>query len=897
MTPTPNFPLLKAPGKHSAGIGVYAVFLLGWFSAASAQDIPLEWYELENGLDVVLIEDHRLPQVVVETLYEVGSYDDPEGASGFAHLFEHLMFMGTVDFPEGEFDRLIEAVGGSNNAYTADDFTDYYDWGPSEIVDLLLELEADRMTGLDINQERLDLQRDVVRNERRQNYEDEPYGDVWLALPEMLFPRTHPYHRPGVGSHDDLIAATLDHVVNFYRDWYAPNNALLAVAGDFDPDHVRARIEELYGPLEAAPVQEHADYPAVERPVEFCRTITDQVHLPYVLMVWHTPSFFEPFDAEMDVLATLLTGGADARLTQRLEYEERVAQYVSSFQISQRRGSIFVVAIMGMPGSDLGALEAAVHEELARLAGDDLATDDEMTAAINGWEMVFLRNLETVAERASRALLYLYYIGRPDFFEEDIERYRQVSADSIAEAVHSWLTPDRVSVLRIVPEGYEEPCDEQWRPIVPEVRTLESGAELVVVSDHTLPLISLRISIPRGAAEDPDGLWGRAALTAEMLSEAAGERSSIELAADLRRLAASVGSWANRDHTQFSLSVHAERLEQALPILGDIVLRPRFDLPDWERVKEQTINSLVQSLEDAPSVASLVMRLHYYQEGDSLGFPSGGLVETIEAISVEDAQAWYQEVLDTTGVTFSVAGDITADRAQELLELTFESWRPTTPPPERLRSEQAPDVAGRILVVDMPGATQTAILIQGPGYRMHEQNFAPPVLAGIVLGGTFNSRLNQLMREEKGYTYGVRAGFSESPRYTIFSVRSSVDGPSTAEALTDILSTLQGGADGYSPEELERAQAQFLSSTVSDFETMSSIAGLFVFRANQGLPYDSIDDELLLVEQVTMDEMAAATHEHVNVDQMLIVLVGDVALIEEQLIAAGFEFEVVSLPE
>jgi len=423
---------------------------------ATAQATPaLEFSEftLDNGLRVVLLEDHRIPQIVVNTWFGVGSYDDPDGASGFAHLFEHLMFKGTPNVPEGVFDGTLEGAGGSNNATTSDDRTAYFDWGPSNLLELLLYLESDRMIALDITQEKLDVEREVVRNERRQNYEDRPYGGIWWELPGMLYPSTHPYHRPGIGSHEELMAGTLEHVTTFYQDWYRPDNATLVVAGDFDTSAAEALIRELYGPLERAEIPAHADWEMPQGPQVARRTITDQVPAPALVLAWHSPPLFAEGDADMDVAADLLAGSEDARLTRRLVYEESLAQEVYAFQSSARRGSTFNVMVFGGPDAELEAIEAAVYEELAALGGDAPPTEEELLVSVRGWEMNFLYNMESLRGRANMVQSYLFNLGRPDGVEEDLARYKAVTADSLAQAVGAWLTPPKAAALSVVPEA------------------------------------------------------------------------------------------------------------------------------------------------------------------------------------------------------------------------------------------------------------------------------------------------------------------------------------------------------------------------------------------------------------------------------------------------------------
>jgi len=443
------------------------VFALAFLGTASAVDIAHEEFVLENGLEVILIEDHRLPQVVVDVWYGVGSFDDPEGASGFAHLFEHLMFKGTQWVPA--FDPLMEANGGANNATTGNDRTNYFSWGSSNILELLLFLEADRMTGLQITQEKLDVERSVVRNELRQNYEDAPYGGIWLALPEMLFPPEHPYSLEGIGSHEDLLNANLEHVQAFYGDWYAPNNARLAVAGNFDSEETKALIQKHFGALQPSIVPPH---PAVPETLEVQKKRTlleDQVSAPALLMAWHTPSFFKEGDADLDVLANVLAGHGAARLDSRLVHGGGGAQETWAGQSSSKRGSTFLIWIMGEPGADLAAIEAAVLEELTKLSGESPPTQEELSIALNNQEMGFLQELEGLLDRAEALQRYAYYVGGDFGPKEDMERYKKVSAESIKAVIETWLGADKYAAIEVHPRSEEEepkeaPVDEGGEP-------------------------------------------------------------------------------------------------------------------------------------------------------------------------------------------------------------------------------------------------------------------------------------------------------------------------------------------------------------------------------------------------------------------------------------------------
>lgn len=421
---------------------------------------PYTTFTLDNGLRVLLMEDHRLPLVVVDTWYGVGSYDDPPGASGFAHLFEHLMFMGTENVPQGQFDMLMEEAGGHNNATTGDDRTNYYDSGTSNTLDLLLYLEADRMQGLTITQEKLDLQRDVVRNERRQNYEDAPYGKIWLEIPAMMYPTSHPYHLAGIGTHEDLLNASLKHVTDFYESWYAPNNASLVVVGDFEPAATRALIETYFGGLQAAKLPEHTPPPEVKAPVTARKTVTDEVQLPAIVMAWHSPAYYAQGDADLDVLASILGAGADSRLVRRLVHEEGLAQEVEVFQASQQRSSLFVLTVIASPDADLAKLEGIIQEEIQAVAGAKPVSDDELKRVVAGLEMSFLTSLEPIFARAEKVQTYLHHVGRVDYLAEDLARYHAVTPASVGGVVGSWLSPDKAGVLYVVPEPAEAPTSE-----------------------------------------------------------------------------------------------------------------------------------------------------------------------------------------------------------------------------------------------------------------------------------------------------------------------------------------------------------------------------------------------------------------------------------------------------
>ncbi|MCB9766478.1 MAG: insulinase family protein [Alphaproteobacteria bacterium] len=425
--------------------------LMTTMPTARALEIPYQQFTLDNGLNVILLEDHDLPQVVVNLWYDVGSKEEPAGRTGFAHLFEHLMFMGTTRLPGSGFDDLMEGHGGWNNAWTSEDATDYYDVGPSNLLGTLLWMEADRMDGLSgaMTQDKLNLQRDVVRNERRQSMEDAPYGVVWLEMPEALYPEGHPYAHTVIGSHEDLEAATLQDVIDFFDTWYVPSNASLVVAGDFDPKAVRAEVTALFGHIPAGSPPDRAAPKAPDVPVVATLDLTDQVAIPQLTLAWHSPASLQPGDAELDLLSTILADGRSSRLYRRL-VQGGLAIEVSAFQYSQQFSSLFLIEAKPTEGHTVEELEAVIAEELAALAAGG-PTEAELERARNQYEMSFLQRMESLQARASALNRYYVLTGDPGYVDQDLARYQSATADGVQQAAAA-LTPERRLSLRVRPE-------------------------------------------------------------------------------------------------------------------------------------------------------------------------------------------------------------------------------------------------------------------------------------------------------------------------------------------------------------------------------------------------------------------------------------------------------------
>lgn len=423
---------------------------------------------LPNGLNLILHEDHSTPTATVNVWYHVGSGREKPGRTGFAHLFEHIMFEGSKNVPEGKFDEWLEAAGGNNNGSTTTDRTNYYEDIPSNAVELALFLESDRMGYLldAMSPSKVDGQRDVVKNERRQRNENQPYGMAWIVLNENLYPKGHPYSWPTIGSMADLSAATYDDVVQFFKSYYISNNASIVIAGDIDPSRIKGLAEKWFSDVPRGKPVEPADPAAAYLAEEKRLMFEDRVQLPRLYIAWITPPLLTPGDGEMDVLASILAGGKNSRLFKRLVYDLQIAQDVSAFQSSAKLASSFVIVATARTGHTLGELEKIILEEIDLLQREN-PSEREVARAVNQYEASFLNGLETNGGKADQMNAYFMRTGNPDFFNEDLSRYKALSPPDIRAVAQTYLGTGRV-VLSIVPQGKKELAAASSKEVKPQ---------------------------------------------------------------------------------------------------------------------------------------------------------------------------------------------------------------------------------------------------------------------------------------------------------------------------------------------------------------------------------------------------------------------------------------------
>jgi len=448
--------------RHVLSALVLATLACGAALPLAAQQlrIPYQTFTLPNGLTVFVTEDHSVPIVTVNTWYHVGSSDERAGRTGFAHLFEHLMFMGSQHVPTGDFDKLLEAAGGDNNGSTTEDRTNYYEDGPSNALELMLYLDSDRMGFLlpELTPAKVDLQRGVVQNERRQSYENQPYGLAEENILKRLYPASHPYSWPVIGSMADLAAASLEDVQQFFRNYYTPNNATIAIGGDVNPAEVRREVERWFGDIPRGPAVTRTPPPTVTLSADAYGTLEDRVQLPRVYDTWHTVKGYAPDDAALDLLASILAQGRTSRLYRRLVYQLQIATQVQAFQDGGRIDGKFEILATARAGHDLNELQRVIDEEIRTIA-ETGPTQREVERVQNGVEAQFLDRMERVGGfggKANQLNFYAYYVGTPDYLQQDLDRYRRVTPADVERVARAYLLMAHRVVLSVVPRGHTE---------------------------------------------------------------------------------------------------------------------------------------------------------------------------------------------------------------------------------------------------------------------------------------------------------------------------------------------------------------------------------------------------------------------------------------------------------
>ena len=881
--------------------------------------VAYEKFTLKNGLDVILVENHRLPLTAVNVWYHVGPANEEPGLTGFAHLFEHMMFAASKHVPRGSADKLLEGAGATDsNGSTDFDRTNYFDTVPSNQLELALWIHADRMGYLldVLDQTALTNQIDVVRNERRQSIENQPYGIVEEALYHQLFPKTHPYYASIMGSHADIQSAKLDDIKRFFTRYYRPNNASLVIVGDIDKARTKALVAKYFGSFkrgDAIPAS-HAVTPPITS--ERRLTVTDQVELPRVYMGWLTTPAYQVGDAELSVAAQILGGGKTSRLYKSLVYDKQIAQDVNASQGSNALTSMFVISVTARPGHTAQEIEAAINVELQKLRTEG-PTEKEVERARNTIETAMLTRLEKVGGDglANQLNQYNQYVGDPGYLPKDIQRFRDVSAADVKRVMLAQLAPNARAVIYGVPGekklGPVVPtspapkaasnavtainADQAWRRKVPQAQPLKNfelprgqqfmlanGLTVIHYDNPALPLVAAEVVVRSGSDANPLTRPGLASFVAQMLEEGTKTRNAPQIADEVAQLGAFLTTASTADASTASVLSLKTNFAEALDVLADVVQFPTFPAEEVERTRSSRLGDVRQERENAPAVAVRAELAALYGAGHPYGSVELGTESAIKAISRTDLTQFWQQHYVPGNAALIVSGDIRLDQLKTLAETKFGHWKGSVPKPVVFGPVDT--TKARLILVDKPGAPQTALRVATIGAARNAPDFEAAQVMNAALGGLFTSRINNNLREDKGYTYGTKSAFqfhrTPGPFAIAGSIRTDVTGPALAEIYKEVRKMI---AQPMGLAELTNARNSQILSLPGRFENNQAITGSLstIFTYDLGLDY--FTELPKRFSAVTSAQAQAAAARYLQPERLLVIGVGDKAVITPQL--------------
>lgn len=897
-------------------------------AAAPAKAEPIVTYALDNGLQVVLVPDHRAPKVVMNLRYRVGSMNEPAGRSGFAHLFEHLMFSGTPAWPN--VFGAHAALGNEINAWTTEDGTVFYVDGLSSSLPMILSLEADRMANLgrSVTQAKLDLQRSVVKNEMRQNVLDKAGASGWEAFWSGLFPKPHPYSRMVIGSVADLDAATLDDVRGFFNTYYLPNNAVLVLVGDLKVDDTKALIADTFGR-----VSRGADVarPAVPEPTQarLKLVLEDRVPSPVVVVGFSGPAAQSPDNGALSIAAELLGNGDYGFLRNRLVSQQGIATYASASWTGGLLGGRFTFEAGAAAGVTPEALESAMKAAFADFQKTPLDPAD-VERARNGTLQAARLGNEALKDRAGTVSYNADILGDAQSALVDDPRVKTASAADVEAAVKRLLKPEDASVLVLKPGprgGYPDaligssgtpqpftapervaidipkhPAGQAPSAVLPtmETATLSNGIKLVHYTMPEAPMVYVAASAQGGWNSVPQGKEGLLDLAASMATRGAGDRGSADFAKATSDIGAGIGYQAGALTTTMTLGVPPEKLDQGLGLLADAVLKPRFDKTEWTVLMAQTVDWLNGREADLPGVAGRAAKAALIPQVPGKADVDWS-AKALASISLDEAKAAFKAEFTPKAVTFYSVGPMPVATIAAGLEKAFGAWTSDAPgyaveasPAARFNGGQ------KVLLVPEPGASQSALFVARPAPGTDEGERAESTAVANLLGDDFSSRLNSVIREEKGYSYGV-SSYLLSPMKagSGLVVATTVDRANTGPAITEILKGFSGLTTlPVAQDEVDRTVTVYRRALAGSAETSAGLFGSLIGAVGSGSTLEDQQSRMTARTQLTLDAVQKQALALSSLEPSLIVVAGDPDVVMPQLAAIGLkEVEIVKRDE
>ena len=884
----------------------------GTAGAPAAPDLNLDYerFVLDNGLTVIVHTDRKAPVVAVSIWYHVGSKNEPAGQTGFAHLFEHLMFNGTENF-DGEWFEPMQRVGATGlNGTTWLDRTNYFQTVPTPALDLVLWMESDRMGHLlgAVTQEKLDNQRGVVQNEKRQG-DNEPYGRVDYNLYEGLFPPGHPYRHSTIGSMEDLNAASLEDVHQWFRDYYGPNNAVLVLAGDIDAATARSKVERYFGDIPAGPEVDRMQAWIPVRSANTSEIQHDEVPAVLANRAWVAPGRSTREAALLDLAAAAIGQGRNSRLYVDLIYERQLASQVRASVTPFELASVVDVSVMLNPGESAAVATEAIDRIVAEFL-ETGPTEEELERAKVGTNASVIRSLEQVGGFGGKAVTLAegeLYAGDPLFIEQYLEWINGATAADVLEVARTWMSRGWHQV-DVVPagdfaaaptgvvrsDGLPPIPDDLPALTFPEIRTarLSNGVEVVLAERHNLPLVEMSLQFDAGYASDAGDKLGVASFAMAMLDEGTASRTALEIADEAERLGANIGAGSTLDASSVSLSALKAELEPSIALWADVIRNPVFDSEEIERQRMQRIAGIAQEKAEPSQLALRLLPPVLYGSGHAYAVPftGSGTEESLRSLTRADLVQFREQWLRPDNARLFVVGDTTLAEITPLLERAFRGWRaPDRPKPSKnIASVEAPE-SPRVILIDKPGSPQSFILAGRliPGLGTDRDTAIEAM--NMVLGGNFTARINMNLREDKGWSYGARTQMPGARGPRPYLVNAPVQTDRTADSLAELIREL-GDINAARPireDEMARVIAGLTRQLPGQFETASAVLNSLVSSALYGRPLDYAATLATRYAALDLGDLQSAARDYVEDSNLVWVVVGDLGEIRDPVEALG----------
>lgn len=878
-------------------------------SAAAAEiDIPFEKFTTANGLTVIVHEDRKAPVVAVSVWYKVGSKDEPAGKTGFAHLFEHLMFNGSENYDDEWFKPLQEVGATGLNGTTNVDRTNYFQTVPTPALDRIMWMESDRMGHLlgAVTQEKLDEQRGVVQNEKRQG-ENQPYGRVFERILGGLYPAGHPYQHTTIGSLEDLDAASLEDVKTWFRTYYGAANAVLVLAGDIDAKTARPLVEKYFGDIPAGPPLTKWNSHVPKRTASSRETMYDRVPQARIYRLWLAPEDTSPVASDLAVAASILGDGKNSRLYKDLVYDKQIATDASVFNIEWQLSSIVGVVVSVKPGEDVAKVEAELDRQIADflVKGPTKAEVDLVSTKINA---AVIKGLEEVGGFGGKAVTLAQgelVAGDPAYFKRELAEIDAATPAGVLAAAKAWMGANyhQITVLpfadyKTTSAGADRSSglpgvggDVAFNLPTFEEGALANGVRVIVANRSTVPVVNVAVQFDAGFAADAGAKAGLANFTTTMLRQGAGRFSALAYEAELERLGADIFTGSNLDASDATLVALKENLAPSLGLLADVVRRPTFAQEEIERQRTLILNQIKQEKANPNAIGLRVLPPLMYGKGHAYGAPLTGSGDeaSVGAITRADIDGFHKAWLRPDNAVIVVVGDTSLAEIKPLLEKSFGDWRATGAKPAKTVAPVTLPASSRVVLIDRPGSPQSLILAGhvAPSSR-DDANIAMEAM-NEILGGGFVSRINLNLREDKGWSYGSRSSLFGASNQRPFIIQAPVQTDKTGVSIAEIKKELAGylGPKPATADELERVKLNNVRALPGRLETSRAVLGSLQSSLRFGRPLDYPATLPAKYKALTPGEIAAAARAVVKPESLIWVIIGDAAKIRSEVEAAN----------